>query len=246
MFDILQINRGQVQWVSPQRAARLSIPATSARAYTDAQIDNYHGRRRAQFPSVPPTRLALRARASHAAPAGTLGFGFWNDPFSLNGGVAAAPNAVWFFYASPPADMALVDGVPGWGWKAATLNAGRPHPLLLAPAALGAIALTRLPVIRRMVLNVARRAVQAREVMLNHIALTDWHEYVIDWRADGVTFSVDGAECLRSDAPPAPPLGLVIWIDNQYAIASREGHFGFGMCEVKEEQWLEVEGMELK
>jgi hypothetical protein len=47
-------------------------------------------------------------------------------------------------------------------------------------------------------------------------------------------------------APPRGPLGLVLWIDNQYAIASRAGRFGFGLCEVKEEQWLEVEGVEVE
>ena len=141
---------------------RLVIPTLrNHRAYADAQLDDYHGLPRSRFPDAPPARVSLRARASHPAPAGTLGFGFWNDPFSLSGGVLTAPNTVWFFYASPPSDMALVEGVPGRGWKAATLNAGRVPTMILAPAALAAIALTRLPGLGRPVMRTARRATRS-------------------------------------------------------------------------------------
>lgn len=220
---------------------RLSIPATKA-GYTNAQLYNYHGLRRSRFPNRSPLRLTVRARASHLAPLGTLGFGFWNDPFTLSGGgVLAAPNVVWFFYASPPSDMALAEGVPGWGWKAATLNAGDLPTLLLAPAALAAIALTRIPGVGRPVMNVARRVVHAHETLLSEVALTDWHSYELDWQTGLVVFRVDGVECLRSPTPPRGPLGFVTWIDNQYAVASREGKFGFGVCSTDEEQWLELE-----
>lgn len=225
---------------------RLTIPKTSARAYADSQLDDYRGLRRSRFPDAPPARVVLRARASHPAPAGTLGFGFWNDPFSLNGGGLAAPNTVWFFYASRPSDMALADDVPGFGWKAATLNAGRPPTILLAPAALAALALTHIPGLGQPVMTAARQAVKAHEALLNDIALTDWHTYEIEWQKDCALFRVDGVERLRSPAPPGGPLGLVLWIDNQYALASRAGKFGFGLCEVKEGQWLEVEGVRLE
>lgn len=226
---------------------RLSLPPTGPRAYANAQLYNYHGLRRSRFPDRAPLKLALRARASHPAPLGTLGFGFWNDPFTLSGGgVLAAPNVVWFFYASPPSDMALAEGVPGWGWKAATLKAGDLPTLLLAPAALAAIALTRLPGLGRPVMNLARRAVQAHEAILGEVALTEWHHYELDWQGGSVVFRVDGVERLRSPAPPRGPLGFVTWIDNQYAVASREGKFGFGVCATHEEQWLELEGLTLQ
>lgn len=244
MFQKLLIGGGALTQTDDRR--RLTIPPITRRAYADAQLDDYHGLPRRRFPDAPPARLVLRARASSPAPAGTLGFGFWNDPFSLNGGVLTAPNALWFFYASPPSDMALVENVPGWGWKAATLNAGRPPTLLLAPAALVAILLTRLPGLGRQVMNLARRAVQAHETPLADITFTDWHDYEIEWQLNYALFRVDGVERLRSPAPPAGPLGLVIWIDNQYAVASRAGKFGFGLCEAKEEQWLEVEGVKLE
>lgn len=243
MWHTTQLGGGAVE--SADERIRLSIPPTTARAYADAQIDNYARLRRARFPNTPPTRLTVRARASHPAPGGTLGFGFWNNPFSLSGGVLAAPNAVWFFYASPPSDMALAEGVPGWGWKAATLNTGRWPALLLAPAALAAIALTRVPGLGRPVMNIARRAAPAHEALLADVALTDWHEYELEWRSDGAVFRVDGKERLRSPAPPRGPLGFVAWIDNQYAIASREGKFGFGLCGKAEAQWLEIEKLSI-
>ncbi len=244
MLQTLLIGGGRVEQDGDH--ARLVLPPTSQRAYADAQLDDYQGKRLRRFPDSPPVRMALRARASHPAPMGTLGFGFWNDPFSLSGGVLTAPNSVWFFYASPPSDMALAEGVPGRGWKAATLNAGRLHPLILAPAALAAIALTRIPGLGQPVMAAARRAVQAHEAMLDDVPLTEWHTYELEWWNDVAVFRVDRVERLRSPAPPRGPLGFVAWIDNQYAIASREGKFGFGLCEVKEEQWLEIEELKIE
>ena len=36
------------------------------------------------------------------------------------------------------------------------------------------------------------------------------------------------------------PLGFVLWIDNQYAIASQAGQFGFGVRPLTVPQWLEI------
>ncbi len=246
MLTVVEIGGGQVAHQPAVGQARLQLPASAGRAYADAQLDDYHGRPRSRFPDQPPLRLSLRARASHAAPAGTLGFGWWNDPFTLAGGVLAAPNAAWFFYASPPSDMALVDGVPGWGWKAATLNAGRYPGLLLAPAALAAMALAAVPGLGRPVLAAARRVMAAREAALAEVRLTDWHTYDLDWRGAEAVFRVDGLERLRSPVAPRGPLGLVMWMDNQYAVASRAGRFGFGLCAVPEPQWLEIDALTVR
>jgi hypothetical protein len=191
-------------------------------------------------------RLALRARASHPAPPGTLGFGFWNEPFSVSGAVAGTPNVIWFFYAAPPSDMALVPGVPGRGWKAATLNTGRLPGLLVAPAALAAVALTQVPGLGRPVMNLARRFMTAHEAPLADVGLDLWHDYELEWRAHEARFRVDGVERLCSPAPPAGPLGLVVWIDNQYAIASLDGRFGFGVTPLSEPQSLEIEALRLE
>jgi hypothetical protein len=244
-LNVVEIGGGRVQYPPHEGRARLTLPPTGARRYADAQLDDYRGLTRRSFRQRPPVRVSLRARASQAHPIGTLGFGFWNDPFTLAGGVVAAPSTVWFFYASPPSDMALAEGVPGHGWKAATLNAGRYPGLLLAPAALAAIALTRLPGLGAPIMSAARRAVQASEASLADVALDEWHTYDIDWREGLALFRVDGQERLASRVPPAGPLGFVLWMDNQYALASRAGKFGFGLCAVTDEQWLEVEALQI-
>src|SRR5438046_3623270 len=85
--------------------------------------------------------MEVRARSSHQAASatstvestntlrGTAGFGFWNYPFSVRGDILMLPEAIWFFYASPPSNMALVQGVPGWGWKAQVVHSMRPAAL---------------------------------------------------------------------------------------------------------------------
>lgn len=232
-----EINGGTVAQ-QPGRV-RLTVPATR-RGYVNAQLDDYHRLARTRFPAHPPYTLNLRARASHAAPVGTFGFGLWNDPFSLRGGVVAAPNCIWFFYAAPPNDMALVDNVPGWGWKAATLNSGQPHPLWFMPAAGLAAALTRVPGLGAPIMAFARGRVRASECLLT-VDVRDWHDYRFEWQAEQVTFWLDEAPVLVAPHPPAAPLGLVIWMDNQFAVASRAGRFEFGVSPVLEPQWLEVE-----
>lgn len=244
-LNIHEVNTGAVAYDAQRGSGRLVI-TPPARGYTNAQLDNYTGLRRSRFPSRAPLRMSLRARASHAEPAGTLGFGFWNDPFTLSGGILALPNAVWFFYASPPADMALAAGVPGRGWKAATLYAGRWPAALALPAAAAAVALTRVPGLGSPIMAAARRYVRAHERLLTTVALTDWHEYALEWRHDRATFWVDGRRVHESPAPPYGPLGFVLWIDNQYAIASRTGRFAFGLCPFGEPQWLEIEALRLE
>jgi hypothetical protein len=252
MLKTLTLGGGQVTFDPQPGRGRLWVPATRDRQYTNAQLDDYHGfthgRRwgAPRFASGPPVRLALRARASHARPLGTLGFGFWNEPFSVSGAVLSTPNVVWFFYASPPSDMALAKGVPGWGWKAATLNTGRLPGLLLAPAALAAIALTRVPGLGRPIMAAARRFAVAHEALLPQAPLDKWHHYTLDWQPNEAHFAVDGIEVLRSPAPPNRPMGFVMWIDNQYAIASEAGRFGFGVSPLPEPQWLEVDEFQLE
>ncbi len=250
MLQALLQGGGQVSYDAALGRARLQVPVTPSRRYTNAQLDDYH--RPAGGPGplrrlshAPPVSLRLRARASHSAPIGTLGFGFWNEPFSIAGGILSTPNVVWFFYASPPSDMALVPGVPGRGWKAATLNTGRLPGLLVAPAALAAVALTRVPGLGRPVMSLARRFMTAHEAPLADVALDEWHHYQLDWDLGQARFAVDGVERLRSPAPPPGPLGFVLWVDNQYAIASEAGQFGFGVRPLPEAQWLEVEDLAL-
>lgn len=228
---------GETRW-------RLSLSAS--RRYADAQLDDYRGAARRDMPWAPPVRLTLSARTSSPHPSGTFGFGFWNDPFSLGLGVRGAarrwpqtPQTAWFFYASPPSDLRLHRDVPGAGWKTATLSSRSMHPVLLLPGAAGAFLAMHVPPLRRVLWALLRRFYAAEETRL-HFDPSQWHSYVIDWRADRVVFLMDGEIQAVSAEPPTAPLGLVIWIDNQFAVASPDKRMRFGVIPTDEAQWLEV------
>ncbi|MBN2086130.1 MAG: family 16 glycosylhydrolase [Anaerolineales bacterium] len=225
--------------------ADLRIPPV--RCYADAQLDDTQALARERFRWTPPLRFSVHARASIPNPLGTFGFGFWNDPFSLSLGMGgagrklpAAPQCAWFFYGSPPHDLALAQGVPGSGWKAQTLSFRPLPPLLLAPIAAGGALLAAFPRTRRWAFRRARRFYSAEERRLE-VDPAAWHKYAIEWTATAVHFFVDDAEVLNAPRPPRPPLGLVLWIDNQYAVASPEKGFGFGVLPLEQEQSLELE-----
>lgn len=243
-LEHLEIGGGSVR-ENEQGVLRLTVPPISS-GYADAQVDDYRLLPRQRFPWSSPLHLSLRARASRNNNPGTLGFGFWNDPFTLSlgqGGAArrlpAVPKTLWFFYGSPPNDMALVPDIPGFGWKAASLNSASVPPLVLAPLAVGAVALAQIPNIRRPVMRTALRVIKAAERLLEP-TLDKWHSYSIIWELKTARFFVDGELALEAHNPPNSRLGFVAWIDNQYAIASPQGGFRFGVLPVEEEQWLEI------
>lgn len=237
---------------------RLAIPASRASVYANAQIDDYDHQPRRAYRWRPPLRLAVRARASApqhppAPPAlanpvtiadaaitlrGTAGFGFWNYPFTPTGAVLAPPEAVWFFYASPPSNMALVPGVPGWGWKAQVVHARRWGALAALPPALATVAWARLTGHMAPAAAWVRLLSGAVEA---HLApdLADWHEYVLEWRQEAARFLVDGVVMLTVPDPPRGPLGFVAWIDNQFAVATPRGTLRFGALDTPA-QWLEL------
>ena len=230
---------------------RLSIPPTT-HGYADSQLDDYRGLPRRDFPWKPPTTLRLRARASHASPPGTLGFGFWNDPFgfSLTGAGSlrrfpAAPQAIWFFYGSPPNDFSFVEGGPGSGWKAAALRSIRYPAAVLVPGAAAAFALASLPLMRKWVVPLVRRQAAATEVLLD-TPLMEWHEYTLTWRPSGAVFEVDGQVVAESSIVPHEPLGFVAWIDNQYAVLSEARGLSFGLLRTEAEHWLEIQDLRVE
>ncbi len=74
---------------------------------------------------------------------------------------------------------------------------------------------------------------------------TDWHRYRLEWSLKRVLFEVDEVQVFESSVSPNPPLGLVIWIDNQYAAFTPEGKIGFGVLENPEPAWLEIKEIEV-
>jgi hypothetical protein len=76
--------------------------------------------------------------------------------------------------------------------------------------------------------------------------LTETHTYTIDWLADGVTFAVDAQVIHQSPLAPRGPLGFIAWIDNQYALVTPQGQFGFGLLPVPHKQVLILEHIRIE
>ena len=244
-------------------ALQLSKPAHQGHSYLNAQIDDYQMLRRRQFLWRPPLRLTVRARFSHDlsrandwAPGadaenlrlatGTTGFGFWNDPFMMTGARwPTLPRAIWFFYSAPPSNMALAMDVPGWGWKAATIDAWRWSFGALAPLAPIAMPLMRLNWFYRRFWPIGQRAIGVRERLIG-LDATVWRTYVLEWRRHGAHFQIDGETILACPTAPGGPLGLVIWNDNQYMVITPTGTLRSGLVSAPALEILEVERVEIE
>jgi len=217
---------------------RLALAGVRRDRYADAQIDDYAGLARRSFPWRPPLCLTVRARVSGPI-AGTAGFGFWNNPLSpLLDGWPALPSAIWFFHASPPSNMPLAHGVPGQGWKAACIDATQPAALAWAPLAPPVLVLNRIPALFARIWPLVQRGLRIAEAP---IAAPDtrWRTYTLEWREDLARFGVDGTTMLETDRPPRGPLGFVAWIDNQWAVVTPQGRFGWGLLDAGP-QWLDL------
>jgi hypothetical protein len=245
---------------------RLELPTAERGRYSNAQIDDYGRPLTARFVWRPPLRMEVRARSSLPAhppssPAaslsgrqegevkqdylvGTAGFGFWNNLLSLGAGRPTLPEAVWFFAASPPSNMALVPGIPGWGWKAQVVHAQRWSTLATSMPTLATVGWARLT--GRGERNAARWLQRFSGAAEAHLItpLNDWHEYRLDWLQRSARFYVDGAEVLNVPNPPRGPLGFVAWIDNQYAIITPRGSLGSGtLASIPE--WLDIDWLRI-
>ena len=228
----------------PGDAYRLSIPAGKANGYRLAQLDDYTKIARGRFPLRPPIRLSLSAQASSNSIPGTWGFGLWNDPFGLSLGfggnpfrLPVLPNAVWFFGASEENYLSFSENKPAQGFLSQSFRSPWFHPLLI-PTGLA------LPFSRKRTRRLLGKVI-AEDGLLLHVDVTQWHRYSLDWREDQVAFAVNDVPVFESAVSPKPPLGLVIWIDNQYAAFTPAGKIGFGVLENPEPAWLEVKKIEV-
>ena len=227
---------------------RFVLAGASMRHYSDAQIDDYKGLPRRRFPWRPPLRVTVRARFSHSEGIllGTAGFGFWNDPFLMTGArMPALPRALWFFYGSPPTNIKLDVAVPGWGWKAATIDASGSAALALAPLAPLAVLLMNVHPVRETLWPRIQRVLKVREAAVN-CAMTEWHTYDLQWGLEETRFAVDGTTVLDGAPSPRGPLGFVMWLDNQYMVVTPQGRLRWGLLDVPERQWMEVERLRIE
>ena len=240
---------------------RLGIQKGDSLSYRDAQLDDYSLLPRHKFPHR-TLSLSLRAKASSSSPAGTWGFGLWNDPFGLSLGfggssfhLPALPNAVWFFYGSPQNYLSFTNDKPAQGFLAQTFRSPKFHPLLfLAGLALPFSRKTTRKLLSKVIdedgfslwsPTACRREIQEQAPGLQRVDVTQWHAYRLEWSEKRVVWYVDDAQVFESPVSPKPPLGVIIWIDNQFAAFTPEGRISFGVLK-GEDSWIEVENIVMR
>ncbi len=230
-------------------AWRLSIPVGAGGRYRVSQIDNYSVLKRTSFPHRPAFSLQLQARSSSASLPGTWGFGLWNDPFAM-GALAgqglrlpALPNAAWFFFASPENYLSLRDDLPASGGLAAAFQSPNWSPARLALAA-PVLPFLAIPPTARQLRRLASRFVRQDAVTLQSDPC-QWHTYQIDWQPALTRFQVDHQTVLQTRITPHGPLGLVIWIDNQFAGFRPDGQVNYGMLPNPTQAWIEIRSLQI-
>lgn len=224
---------------------RLQIPAGETPTYRWAQLDDYGNQPRSRFTLRPPFTLDVRARVSQANLPGTWGFGLWNNPFTAElgiGGVSARfpalPNAAWFFHASSPNFLSFQDGLPAQGFLMAVFSSPLIPPGALALGLPGLLLLVFRPAARWM-RRLLGRIIQEDSATLE-IDPTEWHEYRLELKETSCLFAVDSRKMLETKVVPRGRLGLVLWIDNQYAAFSPDGRLRSGALP-NPQAWLELE-----
>ena len=224
---------------------RLRIPAGPSGSYRLSQFDDYSGLKRRDFPWAQPVTLRLQARASAPDLPGTWGFGLWNDPFSLSLGFGGGtrrlpvlPNAAWFFFASPHNYLSFRDDKPANGFLAQTFRSPKIPTVILALGAAGFPLLLWSRLARRL-RSIFRQIIKEDSFALD-VDVTQWHSYTLHWHGDQVTFRVD-SQTFKTGISPKKSLGLVIWIDNQYAAFYPDGQLSYGSLGNIQPVWLEIE-----
>jgi len=241
-MEIELAHRGVVCRIS--NGWRMEIPAGARGTYRLAQLDDYSHRPRRFFPHVPPLTVSLRARVSASDLPGTWGFGLWNDPFGLSLGfggspvrLPALPQAAWFFYGSPENYLSFQEKVPANGFFAGTFASPHFPTLVLAPTALALPMLAICP-LSRWLHRLAGKLIHQDGAPLR-VDAAPWHAYKIEWQSSLCRFCVDDVIVLETHLAPSAPLGLVFWIDNQYAAWDPDRRPGYGTLK-NPAAWLEI------
>jgi hypothetical protein len=251
---------------------RLQIPAGPAGTYRLAQLDNYRSRfpvnasttlslRCRVSPPLPPPIFAQSNSASGENEAGrkwgergglpgTWGFGFWNDPFTVSLGLQGTarrlpvlPSAAWFFHASNENHISLQNHLPGNGFLAQCFSSPKIPSLLLAPALL-VLPFMFSKTFAKWIRAFAGKIIHEDAKRLD-VDVTQWHEYRLKWSPSHVEFNLDGAPLFETETSPRGPLGLVIWIDNQYAAFTPDGKIRAGTQENPAPAWMEIADLEV-
>ena len=235
--------------LSPDRWL-MSIPEGANNHYRLAQIDDYQDKNRSSFPWNPPLTLSLKAKTSMVNIPGTWGFGFWNDPFRFSIKIAQArfrfptlPNAIWYIFASSESYLSLNTQSQANGQLATTYRSLNINPCIFGPAAF-LLPLAALPPVGKGLRKIGQYFIKQDGKSIDHDS-SKFHHYQIDWKRNEATFYLDGAEIFHSSIVPIGPLGLVIWIDNQFAAFPPNGKIKFGTLANHQSVSVEIQDIKI-
>jgi hypothetical protein len=243
-----------------------NLPKGGPLAYRFSQLDDYSALARDRFLWKTGTTLSLRCRVSEPNLPGTWGFGLWNDPFTVALGLGgmgqrlpALPNCAWFFYASPENHLSFQPesdskissqnpmpgdtGLPSSGFLAQAFSAPRIPSLVFAPVLVAAPVLFFKPISKWLRAILAAKLIGEAAQRLD-VDPTQWHEYRLQWGKTRVEFAIDGETVFETEISPKGPLGLVIWIDNQFAAWRPDGSLGMGTLP-NPPAWMEIECLQV-
>lgn len=222
---------------------RMTVLSGDHSEYRVAQLDDYHQFPRSRFPWHPPLTLSLQARASRSEIPGTWGFGFWNNPFGVKLGfggnhlLPALPNAAWFFFASPENHLSFDNNLPGSGNLAATFCSSRIPFWIFTPGII-TLPLMLIPPAARLMRKLTSQFVPQDTKCLT-LDPTVWHRYRLDWMRKQVDFYINDHPVFSTKVSPRGPLGLVIWLDNQFAAWCPNGRLKYGTLP-SDSNWIEI------
>ena len=73
-----------------------------------------------------------------------------------------------------------------------------------------------------------------------------WHSYRLEWGLAHTDFYVNEQKVFSTQITPPGPLGLVIWIDNQFAAFPPHKKLSFGTLPIPEDQWIEIKDLRIQ
>lgn len=229
-------NQAEIQPI--EAGVRLALHQHDRMVYSDAQLDDYveHG-----LSWHAPVRLQLEARflGDPQDFVGTAGFGWWNDPAGTGLRRLRLPQALWFFYAGAASQLELTANGAHNGWLAMSFVPRLGWCLGLLPLAPLALLLSQNAWFRqRCCLPLLQLALGVRSQSIK-LSWNMWQQYQIDWYADRVEFWLDQQLVLKTASVPTSNLGLILWLDNQYAQVSPRGIIRGGIL-AHQNQSLEI------
>jgi hypothetical protein len=221
---------------------KLKLKPSSERSYSNAQWDDYRDLKRKGFIHRPS--LTFECEAKWNGPddlIGTSGFGFWNDPFMMTGWRwPTLPQAFWFLFESKRSKLSFThENKHEHGLSAMVMDAKSWPCMLWSFFSLITFPLLLWPRWCSWTRKVWPRSLNQAKTTLA-INMRSWQRYQLKWQADGVSFWVNGELVLHKKVKIAQPQGLVIWMDNQYAVIEPWGIWSFGSESIVEEQSLEL------